>query len=111
VCGGTLDLSDLFGVADAFSGVEGPEATLDDLLAPQRAYADDPLKQFAQQQHQAHAARQAARREQRASSRQPAPPASSGGTGLVHQPRRDDDDDVGGTPSALELMRRMKKGR
>lgn len=124
-CGQTLALSDLFGVADAFSEHDQPEATLDDLLAPQKAYADDPLREFAQQQHQAHAERQAARREARSSggatrpSGRPTPPgrstppAAAGSTGLVHRPSHDDDDDddVGGTPSALELMRRMKKGR
>lgn len=141
-CGGQLSLSDLFGVADAFSEHDQPEATLDDLLAPQKAYADDPLKEFAQQQHAAHAERQAARRRARQggggpASHQPSsghrsvasPPSASRGptrpglpqhsssTGMVHRPRQGDawddeeDEEVGGTPSALELMRKMKKGR
>jgi len=137
-CGQQLSLSDLFGVADAFTEAEQPEATLDDLLAPQKAFADDPLKGFAQEQHRAHAERQAARRRERgggsassaAASRSVAsPPSASRGsgrpglprhsasTGMVHQPRQgeaweaDDDDDVGGSQSALELMRKMKKGR
>ena len=137
-CGERLSLTDLFGVADAFSEHDQPEATLDDLLAPQKAYADDPLREWNQQQHAAHAERQAARRAGRSSgaraqgggrssvasppsARQPQRPGllqHSSSTGMVHQPRQgdaweqeEDDDDVGGTPSALELMRKMKKRR
>lgn len=115
-CGQALDLKSLFGVADAFTGVDegGADVSLDDLMAPQRAYADDPMADFARAQHEA----QEARRQAKAEGRRPRPAAPSrpaapaGSTGLVHQPRHDDDDDdVGGSPSALELMRRMKKGR
>jgi hypothetical protein len=138
-CGGELSLQDLFGVKDAFVGHNdggGNDLDLDDLLAPGRLnpYAEDPLKQGQPQQarpggghpERSHNERPVARPPSRGASQAPNRAAlpmgrstadRSGGQGMVHVPRQSDDwddgpdEDVGGTPSALELMRKMKKRR
>ena len=124
-CGNELALSDLFGLKDAFQEEEGPELSLDDLLAPGRnnPFAEDPLRQGRPPEPSPRAGRPAARPTGGAPSR-PAGPrgpqrpalgsgpsaAPPGSTHMVPVPRSDDDDDrPGGTPSALELMRKMKK--
>jgi len=127
-CGGELSLQDLFGVKDAFVGHNdggGNDIGLDDLLAPGRLnpYAEDPLKQGQPQQAGGRGgARPSGRGAPQASNRPGLPMGRSsadhsGGGGVVHVPRQGDDwdegsdDEVGGTSSALELMRKMKKRR
>jgi hypothetical protein len=116
-CGGELALADLFGIKDAFSENDSPELSLDDLLAPgpNNPYAEDPLKQGQSPLNSAPPGRSAPRPAAAPPARPPASasrPAAPGSRGMVHVPRQDDgDDDLGGTPSALELMRRMKKNR
>ncbi len=141
-CNGQLSLQDLFGVKDAFVGMDdgGNDLGLDDLLAPGRnnPYADDPLKQGGGYAYSGRGqggghreeAPRAARPSQGAPSR-PAPPsrpalgmgrssADTRGQGMVHVPRQGDEwdepqqapeEEIGGSSSALDLMRKMKKRR
>ena len=140
-CHGQLSLQDLFGVRDAFVGVDGGsnDLGLDDLLAPGRnnPYAEDPLKQgggYAYSGPSGRPKREASPRAARPSGgaspspSQPSRPAlgvgrSSAdprGHGMVHVPRDRDawedpeeeaPEEIGGSSSALELMRKMKKRR
>jgi hypothetical protein len=118
-CGGELSLTDLFGVKDAFSEEDGPALSLDDLVGSGRnkASAEDPLRRGAPAEP-ASSSRPSSPRQTAAP--RPARPALGvgpaaappGSTHLVPTSRpSDDDDQPGGTPSALELMRKMKKRR
>lgn len=87
-CKAPLSLTDLFGLRDAFAEEESPDLSLDDLVAgPSRPAAPAPQKPAP-----------------RTSGRTPVKPTSGGLVRRVAPPEE-------AAPSALDLMRSMKKKR
>lgn len=140
-CGAALSLTDLFGIADAFSEEEGPEMSLDDAMpsGPLSASAHDPTKgMYPPTTRQGRASAGGAPAKPAPASKPAAgggglsavrgllgggAASPRGGTAMVHKPSADEDTHRGSappaepsrslgsgdSPSALDIMRSMKK--
>lgn len=106
-CKAPLSLKDLFGLADAFAEEESPDLSLDALVD---GFEDPPIPSVAPPQRKAR--RAPAPSAPSAHPARRALGARSDSTAMVPTSRREDDGDAGSSaPSALELMRAMRKKR
>lgn len=117
-CKAPLTLTDLFGLADAFAEDEAPDMTLEDLLAP---VPEQDFRAAAEHSVPRRPASPAPGRPAGPAPRRPATPAPSSGearrlagpasgtAGLVRRGERSEEPAERESPSALDLMRSMRK--